>query len=105
MLHDQPIAAPETCGVISPRIFYKLTLDTQRTERFDMLLRILVRTSVLLGLALQGCAHVPAYDRELLAHSTMTTSDLARPSEEHVRAVQEGAIGGGVGAGGGCGCN
>ena len=35
----------------------------------------------------------------------MTSADLARAGEEHVRAVQEGASGGGSTAGGGCGCN
>jgi Domain of unknown function (DUF4266) len=74
-------------------------------ERFHIIVRGLAAITVLAGLALPGCAHVPAYDRELLAHSTMTTSDLARPSEEHVRTVQEGAVGGAVGTGGGCGCN
>ena len=52
-----------------------------------------------------GCATVPAYDRGRLAHPTMTTTDLVHPSEEHARAVQEGAVGGGFSAGGGCGCN
>jgi hypothetical protein len=59
----------------------------------------------LLGLAANGCAHVPAYEREKLAHRTMRTEDLARASEDHVRAVQEGAVGGGDSSGGGCGCN
>jgi Domain of unknown function (DUF4266) len=35
----------------------------------------------------------------------MSTSDPTRTAEEHVRAVQEGAIGGGFSSGGGCGCN
>jgi hypothetical protein len=52
-----------------------------------------------------ACAHVAAYERGSLAHPTMTTADMAPPSEEHVRAVQEGAVGGGGSAGGGCGCN
>lgn len=52
-----------------------------------------------------GCAQLPAYERGILAHPTMTTSDLAHSSEEHTRAVQEGAAGGGFSAGGGCGCN
>ena len=52
-----------------------------------------------------GCARLPAYERGQLAHPTMTTSDLARSSEEHTRAVHEGATGGGFAAGGGCGCN
>ena len=52
-----------------------------------------------------GCAHVAPYDRGALAHPTMTPVDETPASVEHVRAVQEGAIGGGAGAGGGCGCN
>jgi len=54
---------------------------------------------------LPACVHVQAYERAQLAHPTMSTSDLARPAEEHVRAVQEGATGGSFSAGGGCGCN
>jgi hypothetical protein len=65
----------------------------------------LVLSALALTLAAQGCAHVAPYERERLAHSTMTTSDRARASEEHVRSVQEGAVGGGSSAGGGCGCN
>jgi hypothetical protein len=52
-----------------------------------------------------ACAHVRAYERGNLARPTMTTSDIAPPSEAHVRAVQEGAVGGGGATGGGCGCN
>jgi len=52
-----------------------------------------------------ACVRVAAYERGSLAHPTMATSDIAPPSEEHVRAVQEGAVGGGGSAGGGCGCN
>ena len=52
-----------------------------------------------------ACGRVPVYDRSLLAHPTMSTSDPTRAAEEHVRAVQEGAIGGGFSSGGGCGCN
>jgi hypothetical protein len=60
---------------------------------------------LVLSLLASGCAGVAAYDRGQLAHPTMTTSDLAGPGEEHMRAVQEGAMGGGFEAGGGCGCN
>ena len=52
-----------------------------------------------------GCATVQPYERAKLAHPTMSAADLAGPGEEHLRAVQEGAIGGGTGAGSGCGCN
>jgi len=65
-------------------------------------------TLTLLGLGLvtsTGCATVQPYERAKLAHPTMSAADLAGPGEEHLRAVQEGAIGGGTGAGSGCGCN
>lgn len=58
-----------------------------------------------LPLAAAACVRVAPYERGALAKPSMTTSDLAPPSEEHVRAVQEGAVGGGFSAGGGCGCN
>jgi hypothetical protein len=67
-----------------------------------------LRSPLLLVLVLlvSGCAHVPPYERGILAHPSMSTSDpTTRSAEEHVRAVQEGAIGGGFSAGGGCGCN
>jgi Domain of unknown function (DUF4266) len=60
---------------------------------------------VLACAALNGCGGVPAYARGRLAHPSMTTADLAGVGEQHARAVQEGAIGGGFEAGGGCGCN
>jgi hypothetical protein len=70
------------------------------------LLTALVAPVAGLGLvSLTGCAHVEAYDRSKLAHPTMTTTDISGPGEEHVRAVQEGATGGSIGVGGGCGCN
>ncbi len=57
------------------------------------------------ALATSGCAGAAAYDRGKLAHPTMTSADLAGQGEEHMRAIQEGATGGGFEAGGGCGCN
>ncbi len=51
-----------------------------------------------------ACVHVQPWERGKLAHHTMV-DDLAGPAEEHVHAVHEGAVGGGTGAGGGCGCN
>ena len=66
-------------------------------------LRAVAWLTLLVSLA--ACVHVPVYARATLAQPTMTTSDLARTAEDHVRSVQEGAIGGGFSAGGGCGCN
>jgi hypothetical protein len=60
---------------------------------------------VVLFFALTSCANVAPYERGRLAHPTMTTVDLAGPGEAHVRAVREGATGGGFEVGGGCGCN
>ena len=52
-----------------------------------------------------GCAHVPRYDRERLAHHSMREADYAGVGEQHLRAVQEGVSGAGLDAAGGCGCN
>lgn len=58
----------------------------------------------LVGLA-SACTHVAPYERGRLAHPTMTAADLSGVAESHVRAVHEGAAGGGSMAEGGCGCN
>jgi hypothetical protein len=58
---------------------------------------------VVLGAA--GCVRVAPYERGLLANPTMMLVDFAGPAEAHVYAIQEGAVGGGSGAEGGCGCN
>ncbi len=55
--------------------------------------------------SLTACQHVAPYERGRLAHPTMVSSDIAGVGEGHVRAVQEGAMGGGTGAESGCGCN
>lgn len=57
-------------------------------------------------LALAGCMKpVSAYQREKLAHPSMTTEDLSTSMDGHVRGVSEGAAGGLSAGGGGCGCN
>jgi hypothetical protein len=53
---------------------------------------------------LAGCTHVAAYDRARLAYPSMTDSYESAGSG-HVRAVHEGASGGGSVAESGCGCN
>jgi len=55
--------------------------------------------------AATACTPVAAYERGRLAHPTMSTGDIAGTAEAHVRAVHEGATGGTLGVGGGCGCN
>lgn len=69
--------------------------------------RIASAWSAALALAViaPGCAHVPAYQRGRLAHPTMLLVDFAGPAQSHVQAIHEGAVGGGSGAEGGCGCN
>jgi Domain of unknown function (DUF4266) len=52
-----------------------------------------------------GCARLKPYERGRLAHPTMLLGDQTRPAGAHVYAIHEGAIGGGSGAEGGCGCN
>lgn len=57
------------------------------------------------ALALSACSHVAPYERERLAHRTMVETQYVGPAEGHVRAVQEGAMGGSLEAVNGCGCN
>ena len=52
-----------------------------------------------------GCVHVRPYQRERLAHATMTTGEWGGPAAAHARSVREGAIGGGSAGEAGCGCN
>jgi hypothetical protein len=68
--------------------------------------RILVSCGALVvASTISGCRHVSPWERGRLAHPTMTTTGYAGPAEEHVYAVQEGAVGGGVTTESGCGCN
>lgn len=58
-----------------------------------------------IGLLLaSACTHVAPYDRARLAYPSMTDSYESAMSG-HVRAVHEGATGGGSVAESGCGCN
>jgi len=62
---------------------------------------------VTLGLAAAGCAPVPAWERETLAHPAMR--DDADPEGQavsrHVAGAREAALDPGSSGGGGCGCN
>ena len=73
-----------------------VTLERMRSS-------LLPIVAVLLFLA--GCTKVMPYERQALAHPSMTTEDLSSGMDGHVRAVSEGAAGGVGGGGGGCGCN
>ncbi len=52
-----------------------------------------------------GCARVAPYQRAKLADPSMATDFAASPASDHLRSVQEGAVGGKLGVGSGCGCN
>ena len=67
--------------------------------------KLYVLVVVAMASASTGCAQLKPYQRGKLAHSTMLLSDTARAGAAHVYAIQEGAVGGGSGAEGGCGCN
>jgi hypothetical protein len=73
---------------------------SRRTFRSALLLGALA-----LSLASGACARVPPHQRGRLAHPTMLLRELAGAAEAHVYAIHEGAVGGGTGAEGGCGCN
>ena len=65
--------------------------------------------SLLLGLALAvllgGCMRVAAYERGRLAHPSMSARQRMAAGQAHLYAIREGARGGSLGAGSGCGCN
>lgn len=67
-----------------------------------MTCRIILMSCLLL---VGACQHVAPYQRERLAHHSMVELQYAGAAEMHVRAVQEGAVGGQVEAVSGCGCN
>jgi hypothetical protein len=62
---------------------------------------------LLLLVGLCGCAHVPAWERERLAHPAMQESadPEAEAFDHHVHGAREAAVEPGAVAGGGCGCN
>ena len=65
--------------------------------------------SLLLGLVLAsglcGCTRVAAYERGRLAHPSMSARQRMSAGQAHLYAIREGARGGSLGAGSGCGCN
>jgi hypothetical protein len=67
--------------------------------------RSITCVALILASTLPACANVAAYERGKLAHPTMVPSDATSVAREHVYAIQEGAMGGSVGASSGCGCN
>jgi hypothetical protein len=65
----------------------------------------MMRALALWLLLASACAHVPRYRRESLAHHSMREAEYVGQAEQHLRAVQEGALGSGASAADGCGCN
>jgi hypothetical protein len=62
---------------------------------------------LLLVWAASGCAHVKPYQREYLADRIMdpAASSWELSGERKLLSTREGAMGGSLGAGGGCACN
>jgi hypothetical protein len=65
--------------------------------------RLLV--GLLLAGGLCGCTHVGVYERGRLAHPSMSSRQRMGAGQAHLYAIREGARGGNLGAGSGCGCN
>lgn len=68
---------------------------------------VILLTGILLSSSCAQKAWVKPYEREILAKPIMLFSrdGFADGYMDHVHETREGAQGGGVGAGGGCGCN
>jgi hypothetical protein len=65
-----------------------------------------MKRALLIALLLaSACAHVPRYRRETLAHHSMREPEYVGQAEQHLRAVQEGALGSVAKAAEGGGCN
>ncbi len=56
--------------------------------------------------ALSGCATVQPWERATLSHPCMDLApQLGDGYRAHILPIREGALAGGAGIGGGCGCN
>ena len=71
--------------------------------------RLVAATTALAMLLLGGCTHigVAAYDRDLLARSSMALNPDPHVTafHDHIYFSKEGSTGGRSSQGGGCGCN
>jgi hypothetical protein len=78
-------------------------------KAIDMNMNRAIRTALLLGLGLwlSGCAPVSPWERGHLAKSHMALAPHPTQSSlrDHIYVAREGALGGGMAVGGGCGCN
>ena len=76
-----------------------------RPLRSGRVCALLVVLAAMASTSATGCAQLRPWERGRLAHPTMLLSDQGRAVDAHVHAIQEGAVGGGSAAEGGCGCN
>jgi hypothetical protein len=60
---------------------------------------------LMVGAGLCSCSRVAAYERGRLAHPSMIARQRMSAGQAHLYAIREGARGGSLGAGSGCGCN
>jgi len=68
----------------------------------------MVRFASIVFVLAAGCAHVAPYEREHLSDRTMDVGESERYEtafNAHVHDSREGATGGSMSTGGGCGCN
>jgi hypothetical protein len=81
-------------------------MNSSRTHRLRRRARVLsIALAVVASITVSGCAQLRPWERGRLAHPTMLLTDQGRTVDAHVYAIQEGAVGGGSAAEGGCGCN
>lgn len=65
--------------------------------------RWLARLGILVSLC--SCSRVAVYERGRLAHPSMSARQRMSAGQAHMYEIHEGARGGSLGAGSGCGCN
>jgi hypothetical protein len=79
---------------------------TKTTSLRSLAAKLVTVVVMAVGLsASTGCSSVAPYERGKLAHPTMAAADMTGFGESHLRAINEGAVGGSGGTGSGCGCN
>jgi hypothetical protein len=95
-----------TAHAYAPRVM-SMRPRTERDLRFAGAAVGIGRLFVALALAapLGGCTRVAAYERGRLAHPSMSSRQRMGAGQAHLYAIREGARGGSLGAGSGCGCN
>lgn len=77
----------------------------RRSTRLAVSKRVAALSCWAIALLASGCTRVAAYERGRLAHPSMSAELSMSAGEAHLYAVREGARGGSLGAGSGCGCN